>query len=124
MSRWKAANPEKVEAHRQRERNKHRALRRELLSAYGGLECKCCGETFLEFLTLDHVEGGGTKHRRESGLAGVNLYVQLKREGFPDPHLYRVLCSNCNFALSRADNTFESLREAVMHHRGIESPAA
>src|SRR5712664_3918736 len=25
-------------------------------------ECECCGETAIEFLSLDHIEGGGRQH--------------------------------------------------------------
>src|SRR5688572_6031846 len=32
---------------------------------YGGAVCKCCGETRTEFLSIDHVQGGGGKHRKE-----------------------------------------------------------
>lgn len=79
------------------------ALRRKyrVLSHYSGGEpvCSCCGETRLEFLALDHVKGGGTKHRRALGLPGGGyvFYALLAREGFPPG--YRVLCHNCNSAL-------------------------
>src|SRR5436853_1904161 len=44
-------------------------LRLEVLKAYGGLApaCACCGEGHIQFLTIDHVEGGGRMHRRKIG---------------------------------------------------------
>src|SRR5258706_14541763 len=33
------------------------------LDAYGG-KCECCGETRREFLTIDHIHGGGQRHRK------------------------------------------------------------
>ena len=56
--------------------------------------CECCGETRLEFLAFDHVNGGGKKHLEE---IGYNLHQWLKRNGYPDG--FRVLYHNCNQAL-------------------------
>lgn len=71
-------------------------LRLEVLNHYapGGPSCACCGETVIEFLCIDHVNGGGAKHRKS---INGNLYNWLKREGFPKG--FRVLCYNCNAAL-------------------------
>ena len=62
-----------------------------------GAKCACCGEETFEFLCIDHINGGGNKHRKE--FAG-------RREAFwrsisNDPEIftkYRVLCHNCNMA--------------------------
>lgn len=67
-------------------------LRDEVYSVYGG-ECICCGEREPRFLTLDHIDGGGTRHRQEVGW-GSKFYRWLKREGFPP--IVQVLCFNCN----------------------------
>jgi hypothetical protein len=80
------------------------------LLAYGGevptCDCPGCGENRLPFLTIDHIEGGGNKHRRE--LAGTSfpvgnvkpgggvMYRWLKQMSYPQGH--RVLCYNCNVA--------------------------
>ncbi len=71
----------------------------EVYAAYGGYCCACCGETNTEFLTIDHIEGNGKKHREEvgSGGRGFVLYRWLKRHKFPKG--FRILCMNCNFAL-------------------------
>lgn len=67
-------------------------LRFEILKHYGG-KCKCCGESRIEFLAIDHTNGGGNKQRRQIyGCSG--LYCWLKRNGFPGG--FRVLCHNCN----------------------------
>jgi len=60
------------------------------------MKCACCGEWRLEFLTLDHIDGGGNQHRK-SGMTGRKFYLWLKREGFPPG--YRVLCMNCNCSI-------------------------
>ena len=65
--------------------------------AYGGAVCKCCGETHLEFLTIDHIDGKGASHRRSIGNSGGhNFYRWLRTNGYPPG--YQVLCFNCNFA--------------------------
>ena len=74
------------------------ALKLEVFNAYGGARCACCGETYMEFLSLDHIGGDGALHKRQLGVSsGRIMYLYLKKHGFP-PGL-RVLCMNCNFAL-------------------------
>lgn len=75
-----------------------RRLRWEVLSYYskGDPKCACCGENHFEFLAVDHINGSGTKHRKQIGGSSY-FYSWLKREGFPKG--YRVLCHNCNQAL-------------------------
>lgn len=68
-----------------------------ILSHYSnGLpKCTCCNEKREEFLVLDHIEGGGTKHRKQLG--GVNFYAWVLKNNFPSG--FRVLCHNCNASL-------------------------
>lgn len=68
------------------------------LVAYGGRHpvCACCNESDLDVLSIDHLDGGGRQHRKETG-DGSNFYQWLIRSRFPDG--YRVLCLNCNFTL-------------------------
>jgi len=75
-----------------------RALRTEVINHYGG-SCVCCGETRVVFLALDHIYGGGSREQKETGRRGTQRFRWLKAKGFPQ-HGYRVLCHNCNFALS------------------------
>lgn len=73
---------------------KHRAvLKTAAMAAYGG-KCACCGETEIGFLTIDHVNGGGAKHRRE---IKNHIYGWLKKHNYPPG--FRVLCWNCNCAI-------------------------
>lgn len=63
-----------------------------------GPECACCGEGRIEFLTIDHVNGGGTKHRKEiNKSSGSHFYKWLIDNNFPEG--FRVLCFNCNCSL-------------------------
>lgn len=63
-----------------------------------GTSCACCGESRIEFLTIDHINGGGTKHRREEKIG--NIYFWLKRNSFPSG--FRTLCFNCNCSLGHS----------------------
>src|SRR5215813_7812197 len=78
--------------------------------------CACCRETRLEFLCLDHLDGGGNRHREAAGFTSRRaLYQDLRESNFPAG--YRVLCHNCNSALAwcrycphaDADRTAETL---------------
>ena len=75
----------------QRESN-HRLIN-EVIDAYGG-KCACCGETRKEFLTIDHVNGDGNKHKKELGVTGSGFYRWLKQNNYPKG--FQVLCFNCN----------------------------
>ncbi len=65
---------------------------------YGGNppHCSCCGENKYEFLCIDHINGGGGKHRKEYPKA-IHINRWLKNNNYPDG--FRVLCHNCNMAL-------------------------
>lgn len=76
-------------------RSWHKRLRAEVLNAYGN-RCSCCGINTSEFLAVDHVNGGGKRHRKELGSSGTSFYLWLRRNGFPN--ICRLLCHNCNHA--------------------------
>jgi len=84
-------------------------LKVETFAAYGGAVCACCGDTHTEFLTIDHIDGGGAEHRRQlakergwkdtvpgTAMSGKQFYLWLRRNGYPSG--FRVLCMNCNFS--------------------------
>jgi adenylate kinase family enzyme len=74
----------------------HAQLKAEVVEHYGGF-CTCCKENQIEFLTIDHVDGGGNEHRRiEKVGSGGSFYSWLKRNSFPTG--FQVLCWNCNAA--------------------------
>lgn len=71
-------------------------LRKEIITHYGG-KCACCGQSIKEFLSIDHINGGGNAHRREIKASGINLYRWLRKNNYPEG--FRVLCMNCNWAI-------------------------
>jgi hypothetical protein len=91
---WARQNPERNrELVRAAHERNYPKLRREVFLHYGkgSLVCRCCGEKEESFLTLDHLEGGGTKHRK----SGEFSYRRLKKSGYPSG--YQILCFNCNW---------------------------
>lgn len=66
-------------------------------SAHEKPNCACCGESHLEFLTLDHIADRRSSETRVGGNRfGTHLYAWLIRMNFPAG--FRVLCFNCNCA--------------------------
>jgi hypothetical protein len=84
------------------------------LQAYGGEHPRCacpgCKEDRMEFLAIDHIDGGGGIHRRamvaqqskgkkarrDQSPGGGTFFRWLRQNGYPPG--YRVLCHNCNMA--------------------------
>lgn len=84
---------------------KHRVyelkVKDEVFEHYGGYVCACCGDKHKAFLTIDHINGGGTKQRKLTGGGGKFHYYWLRRNKYPEG--FRVLCFNCNSG--RAQNS-------------------
>lgn len=58
----------------------------------GFVKCDCCGEPDERFLTVEHENNDGAKHRKTIG----DIYAWLIRNKFPKG--FRILCFNCNCA--------------------------
>lgn len=112
LDRQRYADPERRSRHlanmrrQYKRRRKHKLaqakryrddLRMAALSAYGGKtpRCACCGESHIEFLELDHVNGDGATHRREVG-STIQVLRWLRKHDYPTG--FQVLCRNCNLA--------------------------
>jgi hypothetical protein len=80
-------------------------IRKIVLEFYGGKppKCICCGESIIQFLSLDHKNNDGAEHRRSigfgSGSRGYNIYPWVIRNNFPE--IFQIMCYNCNFAKAR-----------------------
>lgn len=69
-------------------------LKRLVLSRYSPeLKCQTCGHSDIRALSIDHINGGGTKHRASLGVR--NIYGWLKKNSYPEG--FQVLCMNCQF---------------------------
>ena len=80
-------------------RKYHANRRKVVLEYYGGVptKCACCGESRIEFLSIDHINGGGSKHRKELKIFGIRFNDWLIKNNYPEG--YRILCHNCNQSL-------------------------
>ena len=58
-----------------------------------GQRCVCCGEIEDKFLAIDHIDGGGGKHR--ASLKTSHFYRWIAQNGFPKN--LQILCHNCNY---------------------------
>lgn len=66
----------------------------EAFAMFGGPICVCCGETELEFLSLEHPNGGGTEFRRRTE---ETTYRWLRTHNYPKNIKLEILCMNCQF---------------------------
>lgn len=111
VKKWRKLHPDKLKEQSARHHLKHRdedlarsrkrraRLRLTCLVHYSGgkMECACCGIKETMFLSIDHIAGGGDKHRRSLfGKWRGAMYHWLIENNFPTG--YRVLCFNCNCA--------------------------
>jgi len=95
---WRKRNPEKVE----RQKINHRKHNREILQdrkfsimaiySDGQPKCACCGETEIDFLSIDHINNDGAKYR---GKYRKTFYNWIIENNCPDD--LQVLCMNCQF---------------------------
>jgi len=88
--KWQQDNRDK---YNQSQRESNQQLRDDVIDAYGG-KCACCGEERKEYLSIDHKNGNGKKHRKEIGVTGLQFYRWLRQNNYPDG--FQVLCFNCN----------------------------
>jgi hypothetical protein len=76
--------------------------RDKVIGHYGGC-CVKCGEICQRFLTVDHINGGGTQHRKNLKKYGTSFYRWLINQGFPE--WFQLLCYNCNCKIHRIEST-------------------
>ena len=104
MRQWNASNLEYKRkwyaAHREERleyrKQYSRRLKQEVIAAYGG-KCAHCGETNMDVLETDHINGGGTQHRRDIGRkGGTSFYFWLRDNDYPG--IVQLLCRPCHKA--------------------------
>lgn len=85
-----------AEYHKKRNAEK----RREVLLHYSDsidIQCKCCETKVLDFLTLDHINGGGRQHRLATTHSTVGYLHTLHEQTGKWLEGFQVLCMNCNW---------------------------
>ena len=94
---WEKLHPQRI---KDRAKEYHQNLKFSVMAIYseGQPKCACCGTTWIEFLSIDHINNDGAKHRRELYgnriRCGYDFYKWLKDNDFPEG--FRVLCMSCN----------------------------
>lgn len=81
--------------HREETRRRSREMKARLLETYGD-KCACCGESCVEFLTLEHKNGDRKQHLKKVGPNVIAIWRDAV-ENF-DTNKYEILCMNCNWA--------------------------
>lgn len=100
MRKRRKERPDLVIKHNKQRQQKRLENKIKVMNHYsnGTMKCNCCGATGIEFLTLDHINGGGCKERKEiNKRPGVDYYAWLLKTDYEDKDL-QVLCYNCNCA--------------------------
>lgn len=95
--RQKLSPEEKTARARMQAANWRQALKLEVFTHYcDGQPPKCsCGHNDLRALSIDHVNGKGTAHRKTIKGGGLGFYRWLKVNAYPTG--FQVLCMNCQF---------------------------
>lgn len=74
-------------------------VKKRAIDLLGG-KCQCCGIIEIEFLTVDHINGGGHQHRQnDKNGGGRGLYAVIVATGVLSKKSFRILCMNCNLSL-------------------------
>ena len=103
--KWVLENKEKQSTYKRNWSKKKNARLKTTVLTHYSIEtpaCAHCGITDIDVLTIDHINGGGTKHRRELKSWG-SIYRWLVTNNFPVG--FQVLCFNCNFKKHRTEKS-------------------
>ncbi len=98
LVRWLVAHPDNHARYNESKRKKRMEQRRQVISHYGGA-CVCCDLDDMDVLSIDHVNGGGTAHRKLIGDSSYQMYKWIIENNYPED--FQVLCMNCNLAKSQ-----------------------
>lgn len=77
----------------------YRTKKKTLVMSYytkGTMKCQCpkCDIKGINFLTIEHINGGGSMHRKTIKRRGRSFYNWIVKNNYPKE--YTVLCWNCN----------------------------
>jgi len=102
-----------LDKNRSRSRERSQKLRMEVLIHYSreDLRCSLCKEDDIRCLSIDHINGGGNRHRAAEGMQPGGLYRWLKNNHYPQG--YQVLCMNCQWIKRYENNEC---------HQGVSKP--
>ena len=101
---------------------RHARLRFKCLMEYGGNppRCACCVEYCIEFLTIDHINNDGAKHRKEWKRYG-SIYEWLRAKKYPKGR-FQILCMNCNWCKGKYGYCPHQTNEPTKKHPTQKKP--
>ena len=91
-----------------REKTKELKTKVMLHYSYGQIHCIHCGETTIDFLTIDHINGKKVWKERGGDKKGEPMYRWLVRNDFPDG--FQVLCWTWNQIKTKKENEIKRKR--------------
>lgn len=91
-----------------------RVRNRGLVFDHYGRVCQC-GCSNPQYLTIDHVHGGGKAHRDQIGGSSTSLYKWLVRNNFPIG--FRTLCFNCQILEHRKVSPITNMERQRLRSR-------
>ena len=110
-------NQEKIKEYREKTKEwkkeynkKYRQENKELVyNHYGNgvIECACCREKEIDFLSLDHIYNNGAKHRKKVGK--TISFKWIMKNNFPP--IFQLLCMNCNFSKGKRKNNCKCIHQ-------------
>lgn len=89
---WRENNREKANKLSRESKKRYEDKCKKLVFDHYGRKCECCDENNEAFLSIDHINGGGRKHRRK---ITEKICIWLVKNNFPKE--FQVLCFNCNW---------------------------
>lgn len=84
--------------HREDERKRRHKLKEQVICYYSSATMSCvhCSYKDMRALSIDHIDGGGKKHREYlKSIGSQQFYTWLRKNNFPPG--FQVLCMNCQF---------------------------
>lgn len=90
------------EAHLRHNLDCQRNLRAEVLEVMGN-KCARCGFADWRALQIDHVNGGGTEHRKTNRAHPVTYLREVREAVLAESKEFQLLCANCNW-IKRYEN--------------------
>ena len=91
------------------QKNHLQYIRNSVLEALGG-SCRFCGFSDKRALQIDHINGGGSKERKERTFKGT-FHKHVLQSFLKKEDKYQLLCANCNW-IKRVEN--KEIRQFVI----------
>jgi hypothetical protein len=88
-----------IEKSKKQGKDYRKKMKQKVILAYShDIKCSKCNFSDIRALTIDHINGGGTQHRKK---INGSFYKWLEKNNYPKE--YQVLCMNCQF-IKRDEN--------------------